>query len=315
MSMIMNGEFVRSDLTKNAMGGTESQAEALVKYVDKKLLSNFQIHVSRVKENVVDPKKTQIIWAHDLPGDPEVAHLKNGGWDAYDKLVFVSNWQLQMYNAYLGVPYSKSVVLQNAIEPIPTHLKSSTNDGINLIYHTTPHRGLELLYPAFNQLSKDFDNVHLDVYSSFEMYGWGVRDEEYKKLFDLLKAHPNVTYHGFQPNEIVRKALTKAHIFVYPSIWQETSCIALMEALSAECLVVHPNLAALPETAANWTNMYQWHENPREHINVFYKTLYELVDKIVNENRLPVLSQSSYANRVYGWDNRILQWKNFLESF
>jgi len=313
MVEIVAGELIRNETNKNAMGGTEMMAMGLQSRLPQELLKDFQIINSRPRE-IRDDLKT-ILVCHDLPGDPEVAHLKNGGWDAYDKLVFVSNWQLQMYNAYLGVPYSKSVVLQNAIEPIPTHLKSSIDDGINLIYHTTPHRGLELLYPVFNQLSKDFDNVHLDVYSSFEMYGLGVRDEEYKKLFDLLRSHPNITYHGFQPNEVVRKALTKAHIFVYPSIWQETSCIALMEALSAECLVVHPNLAALPETAANWTNMYQWHENPREHIDVFYKTLYELVDKIVNENRLPVLSQSSYANRVYGWDNRIPQWKNFLESF
>ena len=95
-----------------------------------------------------------------------------------------------------------------------------------------------------------YDNVHLDVFSSFNAYGWAERDEPYQELFDKIEAHPQMTYHGFKPNNIVRNALQKAHIFAYPSIWMETSCIALMEAMSAGLMCVHPNLAALPETAA-----------------------------------------------------------------
>ena len=43
-----------------------------------------------------------------------------------------------------------------------------------------------------------------------------------------------MTYHGFKPNDVVRKALSEAHIFAYPSIWVETSCISAIEAMSLE---------------------------------------------------------------------------------
>ena len=105
------------------------------------------------------------------------------------------------------------------------------HDTFNLIYHTTPHRGLEVLVPVIDFLANKGKKIHLDVYSSFKMYGWENRDEPYQKVFDKIKAHDNMTYHGYQPNDVIRKALKKAHMFSYPNIWPETSCIAMIEAM------------------------------------------------------------------------------------
>jgi hypothetical protein len=50
----------------------------------------------------IDETKIRILWQHDLPGDPESEHLKNGGHDRFHKIVFVSNWQMQQYiNHYM----------------------------------------------------------------------------------------------------------------------------------------------------------------------------------------------------------------------
>ena len=162
----------------------------------------------------------------------------------------------------LGVPYSESVVIKNAIDPIEHHEKPK--DKINLIYHTTPHRGLDILYAVYEQLAKNRDDIHLDVYSSFNVYGWPQRDVEFKPLFDKLEAHPNITYHGAVPNSEVREALKKAHIFAYPCTWVETSCISAIEAMSAGCAVVCPNLGALPETTSNFGIMYPFDEDINE---------------------------------------------------
>jgi len=190
---IVAGELIRNELTQNAMGGTEMMAIGMQQRIPQELLKNFQIIHSRTRELRDDLKK--ILVCHDLAGDPEVAHLKDGGYKKYDKLVFVSQWQFQQYHDFLGVPYNHSHILKNAIEPIVEHKKP--NDGkIRIIYHTTPHRGLGLLYPIFDALSKQHDNIELDVYSSFKIYGWEQRDEPYKALFDQLKQHPKIRYHG-----------------------------------------------------------------------------------------------------------------------
>ena len=106
-----------NELSKNAKGGTELMLEALHKNIPSDILQHFQIIPSRVRE--VDDSKIKIYWLHDLPGDPESEHLKAGGWNRFDKLVFVSNWQMQAYQKYYGLPWYKCVVLHNAIEPIP----------------------------------------------------------------------------------------------------------------------------------------------------------------------------------------------------
>tara|TARA_B100000035_G_C21015882_1_gene561804 strand:+ start:396 stop:1505 length:1110 start_codon:yes stop_codon:yes gene_type:complete len=307
-----------NETNKNSKGGTELMMERLYDCVDSNLLSQFQIIPSRVRE--LDDTKKKILWLHDLPLDPESAHLKDGGWQKFDKLVFVSHWQQQMYNAYLGVPYEAGVVLKNAIYPFEQEIdKPDPHEQLNIIYHTTPHRGLELLIPVFERVAEMYDNVHLDVFSSFNAYGWGERDEPYKDLFKAIEDHPKMTYHGFKPNDEVREALKKAHIFAYPSIWQETSCLALMEAMSAGVMNVHSNFAALFETGANWTYMYQFAENPQTHINTFGSCLIEAIELYLNKEKAPLLQQrlqmqKVYADSFYGWDSRAVEWTGLLHS-
>lgn len=309
-----------NEVDRNAMGGTELMKNALYERIPSEVLDNFQIIPSRVRE--LDDDKMKILWLHDLPNDPESEHLKDGGWKKFDKLVFVSYWQQQQYANYLGVPYEAGVVLKNAIEPFKPEEIAKTNpeeDGLRLIYHTTPHRGLELLVPIFDQLQKKYENIHLDVFSSFNAYGWPERDEPFEELFKKIEDHDHMTYHGFQPNEVVREALAKAHIFAYPSVWPETSCIAMMEAMSAGCLCVHSSLAALPETTANWTYMYSYQETPQRHANAFGASLDQAIELMFQEphrvnigNRLAM--QKNYADAFYSWDIRKQEWSGLLQG-
>jgi len=269
MSCIYRGAVIDTDLSKNARGGTEMMRERLINAVPSSILDNYAIHFSRPRQVYEDVKN--IFYAHDLASDPENKILLNDGWKLFDKFVFVSYWQRDQYMMMYGIPYSKCTVIENAIETEFEYTERPSNGPIRFVYHTTPHRGLELLYPIFDGLSKEFDNIHLDVFSSFEIYGWQERDKQYQKLFDLLKNHPKITYHGTKSNEEVISTLKQSHIFLYPCIWQETSCIAMIEAIRCGCLVIHPSLAALPETASNVTVMYDFNENHAVHANTAYK--------------------------------------------
>jgi UDP-glucose:(glucosyl)LPS alpha-1,2-glucosyltransferase len=296
----------------NAMGGTELQMKWLRETVDNDLLDKFQIIPTRVRD--LDPDKPKILWVHDTANDPEVAHLRERhNCDVFDKLVFVSHWQKQQFEYFLGLPPSKSVVLRNAIHPIEFHEKP--DDQINIIYHTTPHRGLNILLSVFQHLSDKYDNIHLDIYSSFKVYGWDHRDLDYQNLFDMADELPNVTNHGAVSNDEVREALQKAHIFAYPSIWPETSCIAMIEAMSARCVTVAPTFAALPETAANFAWMYPWHENLEAHASMFAATLDSAIHHIKEEQVGRNLNfQKAYFDQFYGWGQRSEEWTGFLRG-
>jgi UDP-glucose:(glucosyl)LPS alpha-1,2-glucosyltransferase len=299
-----------------SQGGTEMMMRGLRERVPADLLDNFNIICSRVREENISKDKKNILWLHDTWDDPESEHLHHADKrKRFAKLVFVSNYQQNTFNIGRGVPFADGQVLLNAIEPIPTHTKPK--DCINLIYHTTPHRGLEILVPVFERICEIYTDmpIHLDVYSSFAAYGWAHRDEPYQKLFDRCRNHPSITYHGFQPNSVIREALQNAHIYSYPNIWPETSCISAIEAMSAGCTVVAPNHAVLPETCANFATMYPFNEDYNAHANIFINALMFAIREFHDENNQNKLKfQKMYFDNFYNWDVRANQWKGFLSA-
>ena len=303
----------KDSLSTQAMGGTELMKYGLQSRIDPELMSNFQIFVSRVEEPF-DESKIRLYWCHDLAEDPATEHLRGGGWKNFHMLVFTSNWQMQKYIERYDIPWSRCIVMQNAIIPIEAHEKP--NDGkIRLGYWSTPHRGLNILTAVFDKLCEKHDNIELDVWSSYKLYGWEERDAQYEELYDFCRNHPKINYESYLPNEEVKDRLKNIHIHAYPSIWQETSCIALMEAMSAGCLCVHPNLAALPETSANWTHTYQWNEDINAHASIFYQILDGAIEDYWADGiQSRLASQSSYANVFYNWELRSHQWHSLLTS-
>jgi glycosyltransferase involved in cell wall biosynthesis len=292
MSCIYRGTIVDTNLSRNAKGGTEMMRDRLLSAVPSNLLDKFAIHFSRPRQIYGDVKN--IFYAHDLAADPENKLLHNGGWQKFAKLVFVSHWQRDQYISMYGIPYYMCTVIENAIETEYQYTKRP--DGpIRFIYHTTPHRGLELLYPIFDALSKEFPNIHLDVYSSFEIYGWKERDKPYERLFENLKSHPKITYHGTKSNQEVLAALKKSHIFLYPCVWVETSCIAMIEAIKCGCTVIHSNLGALPETAGGATLMYDYTEDVNVHANTAHRLTRAI---LMQEQKSPGFIDSLAADTI-----------------
>jgi UDP-glucose:(glucosyl)LPS alpha-1,2-glucosyltransferase len=277
MSCIYKGNIIDTNLSRNARGGTEMMRERLLNNVPQELLQDFAIHFSRPREMYTDVKN--ILYCHDLALDPENKILKDDGWNKFDHFVFVSQWQRDQYILVYGIPYHMCTVIHNAIEK--TYLPRDRDmETIRFIYHTTPHRGLELVVPIFDALSKMYNNIHLDVYSSFKVYGWEQRDEPYKDLFKRISDHSMMTYHGAVSNKEVLDALDKSHIFMYPCIWQETSCIALIEAIQSGVIAIHPNYGALTETAEGATIVYDYTDNLQQHASRCYGAVANTLETI-----------------------------------
>jgi glycosyltransferase involved in cell wall biosynthesis len=303
MSCIYKGKIIETDLSKNARGGTEMMRERLIKNVPQNLLKDFAIHLSRPREVYNDVKN--ILWCHDLATDPENTILKDGGWEQFDHFVFVSQWQRDQYVMLYGIPYRKCIVISNAIEKEYEH-KNKDMDTIRFIYHTTPHRGLQLAVPIFQKLTELYDNIHFDVYSSFKIYGWENRDKPFEETFNVIRNHPKMTYHGSVPNSEVLSALDQSHIFLYPCIWQETSCISLIEAIRSGVIAIHPNYGALTETAEGSTLVYEYSDNLAENAT---RCLGAAVDM------LNVLKENPNSFNEFTRSPRFVLPKNSINSF
>ena len=124
-----------------------------------------------------------------------------------------------------------------------------------------------------------------------------------------------MTYHGYQPNEVVREALKQAHIYAYPNIWPETSAISVIEAMSAGCTIVCPNFAALPETTAGFAAMYPFTEDVNANAKRHASSLAEVINGYWTEGYQNKLRfQKLYADNFYSWQTRARQWESFISN-
>jgi len=310
--------FEENEISVNANGGTEIAKRKLAEIIDPELLDNFQIVCSRLRE--VDWSKIRLFWCHDLPEDPESKKFQTQDFkDSFHKYVFISDWQYQRYQLLHGVDYSdKSIVLESGIIPAPDDvLEKKPKDGkIRLCYTSTPQRGLEILVPVFEKLAETNPDIHLDVFSSFKIYGWDEADKQFEQLYDQIRNHPQMTYHGFVPNEELKAYLNTADIFAYPSIWLETSCRAMLEAMSAGLVCVHPNYGALPETSGGLNIMFQGDiTDKNKYATLFAKHLLAAINFVRNgDHEAMIKFNKLYVDSRYSIDRIKNQWELMLKD-
>lgn len=303
--------FDENEISVNANGGTEIAKRKLAKLIPSELLDEFQIICSRVRD--LDESKIRIYWLHDLPEDPECIKLKDPTYrDQFHHFVYISDWQYSRFQLVCDMPYStKNTVIDSGIQSI--NWVEKPKDKIRLVYSSTPQRGLDILIPVFDKLCEKYDNIELDVFSSFKIYGWDEADKQFEPLYDACRKHPKINYHGYVPNEELHEHLKKCHIHAYPSTWFETSCRAMLEAMSAGLVCVHPNFGALYETSGGLNVMYQGDQDKNVHAGQFYNALDFAIENVLEDDiQAYTKFVKSYTDHRYSWSKIAAKWTNLL---
>lgn len=273
---------------------------------------NLHLILSRCVENLLTDKKTNILWQHLNCNEPLTKGMENKFFvSGVDAFVYVSYWQYEKFRYLYNTPLDKSFVIRNAINPIE-YKERPMNGKIRLIYTSTPFRGLDILLDSFEMLGRD--DVELHVYSSTIIYGSDYdahHGHMYKTLFEKASNMKGVVYHGYATNDEVIKALQEAHIFAYPSIFEETSCLSLIEAAAAGCRIVSHGIGAIPETSSAFAMLAPLKTSRAALVSQFCDYLNEAVnDYAAQQDMLKI--QSKYFNDFYSWDERIKEWDNLV---
>ena len=305
-----------TEVTNTApLGGTELILGYL-KAALPDLCDKVQIIQSRPEQTKLEDKP-RILWLQDLPQDPASARLRDRGYrKQFNRIVFNSFWQQQMYNAYLGIPFSEGITIKNGVPRLtPTLPKPKTDDKLKFLYTSTPHRGLAVLAGAADALAKERQDWELHIYSSLNIYGWHEADNNFTPLYEKLQQNPCVVYHGTQPNAVVRQACLDSHVFVYPSIYIESSCMAIQEAMMAGCLAITSTLGALIETCGEWAWMIPFTENFDHLAQMTYSQMIRAFKHYDDPGMTNYLTaQSDYYQNFYSFETRVPAWKVLLES-
>ncbi len=318
MAAIISGKLVKLGAGQNALGGTELLAERLIKGTKKELFKNINIIFNRpefYEKYMADSKN--VFYFQDLPNDKMYKKLfETEMINKFSHFVFNSFYQKEVFCNRFNFNDKTISVIKNSITPIEVNQKKY--DGkINLIYHTTPHRGLALLAHCFPNIIAKNDKVNLKVFSSLKIYGWDDKDIVFEPLYKKLKNMKNVEYFSNVSNDKIRAELINSHIFSYPNIWPETSCLAAIEAMSAKNLIVLPNLAALRETGSKSKFLYNFKNNIKDHIETFYKQLtlaIQFVEKQSDDYYSHLNELKIYADKYHNLKDFLQKWEKVLSK-
>jgi glycosyltransferase involved in cell wall biosynthesis len=120
---------------------------------------------------------------------------------------------------------------------------------------------------------------------------------------------------GYATNNVIKKALQEAHILAYPSTFEETCCLAMVEAGAAGCRMVTTNLGALYETGSEYARLMPMQAVPETFIPAYAKVLNEEIDNywsIATQSKLQ--EQSDFYNHFYSWEKRAVEWNTLFEK-
>jgi FkbM family methyltransferase len=295
------------------LGGTELMYNELMKRLPNAYKERFSIFNYLP---YADFSKITIFW-NQLSHDQEAVQWLNDKkkHESIDKFVFVSNWQSENYRKIFGIAGYKTSVIKNACigtEEVEKHIQFP----IKICYTSTPWRGLDVLLDAWKYLEHLPCELH--VFSSTKIYGTEFAQKEedkYQHLYDKCNTLKNVIYRGSIYNEQLRAELPYFDIMAYPSTFEETSCISVIEALSAGLRVVCSNIGALPETTEGWAKLYPFYENKERHALEFAKILQNEIEYYVRGYSInELINQKLVFKNRWSWDYRVHQWKEFLTS-
>jgi glycosyltransferase involved in cell wall biosynthesis len=175
------------------------------------------------------------------------------------------------------VPDDKVYITRNGID-LERHLYDGTPKQKKIVYISSPDRGWMTAIQMFKESGLADEGYQLHMFYGFgetwrrmaAEYGYcyiaeldcEMRMLEYEDACkEAADEVPGVVDRGRCGWDVIAQELKEAEIWLYPTQFDEISCVSGMEAMAAGCGIVATDHAALHETLygyAGWTNLGAW---------------------------------------------------------
>jgi glycosyltransferase involved in cell wall biosynthesis len=256
----------------------------------------------------VDVEDKNISYIHLSTSQGDFYYLETP--NLLDYVVFVSYYQYQrFFEIYSKMETSKCYVIKNSIDPVEITSKDYSSK-IKMIFQCEPYRGLDRLVMALNLL-KHHQDIELHVFGDLDINkAWGVDLKIENSIKELCSKDSRVILRGRTSNQEVRDFLKEAHIFAYPSTFEEVSCISLIEAMSAGLYCITNSYGALPETGIGLTKIYPFNVDPQQEAQALAKEIEKAIDTL-RSGTFDYLTQAAITNKTYSHEERLKEWISF----
>jgi 2-polyprenyl-3-methyl-5-hydroxy-6-metoxy-1,4-benzoquinol methylase/glycosyltransferase involved in cell wall biosynthesis len=187
--------------------------------------------------------KKKVLWMHDIATKRGMARaFEQMAW-SIDEVWTVSEWHRQQVHKVTGYPLDRIKATRNGIVRVDTI--PAPRSETQLIYAARPERGLDnLIMPGGIMDNLPEYTLKVCMYAHFPEH----MREYYQRITQRMKEMPNVEFLGPKPQAELRQIIRDSAAYIYPTQFEETSCILARECVEQRTPFFTTKVGALPET-------------------------------------------------------------------
>lgn len=207
-----------------------------------------KLHIAwRHTINVTSAKTA--VWSHDLitPGIDKLG--------PNSELLCLSPFHKDYAMAMQGVDDSKVWVTRNGIDPKRFHGKKANKIYGQVIFSSSPDRGLDKAMAIMDLVVKEIPEATLHVfYGTDNMRKMGMTAKA-DAIEAEMKARPYLIYHGNVQQDVLADKFLESEVWLYPASFIETYAITAIEAMAGRCYPVATAIGALTNTVGQFAKL------------------------------------------------------------
>jgi len=251
--------------------------------------------------------KLNVLWLHDLSLHRNAGLYQNQLWNV-DTILTVSEFHRQQCSSVYGIEPEHITPTFNGVDYSQFEgLQEHKREPNSLVFAARPERGLVELVGKDGIMEK-LPNQHLYVctYKSLPPQLEGL----YRYLWARCEELPNVTNVGNLGKKDLYTLLAKSMLYVYPTTFEDTSCIMVLEANAAGTPFIGYDHAALPETAKDSGSLLL----PLKDGQVDKKAFAHKVKEVLRNTQQGEKLHNKALNKHQSWQQAAEQWTTLFED-
>jgi glycosyltransferase involved in cell wall biosynthesis/SAM-dependent methyltransferase len=245
--------------------------------------------------------KLNIWWLHDI-GLIRNAKAVYQQLVNIDRVFTVSEWHRKQIIKTYDIQAENVTAIKNGVDYSMFEGIKEERISNSLFYMARPERGLENLVKKDGIMEK-LPECHLYV-CGYDNTTPNMR-QYYEALWQRCKELPNVTNLGPLGKRELYEWLHKVMLYVYPTTFEDTSCIAVLEANAAGTPVIASKISAVPETIKDGGSILVPLKNGQVDDKQFIrkvKSVLSNTDKWIDLHTKALAKKQSWKEQAKEWD-------------
>jgi SAM-dependent methyltransferase len=234
--------------------------------------------------------RKKVLWMHDIATKRGMQRAFEQMMWTHDEVWTVSEWHRKQVHETTGYPLSHIFAMRNGIVPVHVEQDLILRDPKQLIYAARPERGLDNLIKPGGIME------HLPDYTlKVAMYAHFPEDQRayYEQIFARMAQMPNVEYVGSKTQVQLRTMIRESAAYVYPTQFEETSCILARECIEQQTPMLTTRAGALPETLGycgvffeDWAGFHHTEQPPEKGSAVWCQLYARFIRAVLDDQYL-----------------------------